>query len=152
VRVVAARHPEAVVLAADTVVAFGDRILGKPADPAEAKKMLQLLSGTTHLVITGVAVQHLERNSFRSIRVMSVVRMRFLTAGEIERYVASNDWQGKAGGYGIQDVDQFPAEHPGTSAFISRMAGSRTNIVGLPMTATKQVLAEAGIRPSAAGK
>jgi len=81
------------------------------------------------------------------MRVMSAVRMRFLSPGEIDRYVASNDWQGKAGGYGIQDVDMFPADHTGQTPFVVRQAGSRTNIVGLPMTVTKQILAEAGINP-----
>jgi septum formation protein len=146
-KVVSARHPDAVILAADTVVAFGDRILGKPKDAADAKTMLQLLSGTTHLVITGIAVMHVEANFSRVTRVMSAVRMRFLSPGEIDRYVASNDWQGKAGGYGIQDVDMFPADHTGQTPFIVRQAGSRTNIVGLPMTVTKQILAEAGIKP-----
>src|SRR5438093_7980704 len=80
-KIVSARHPDAVVLAADTVVAFGDRILGKPKDAADARKMLQLLSGTTHLVITGLAVMHMEANFSRITRGMSAVRMRFLSAG-----------------------------------------------------------------------
>ena len=146
-KVVGARHPDAVVLAADTVVAFGEKMLGKPNDPEDAKKMLQLLSGTTHLVITGVAVMHLEQNFSRVTRVMSAGTMRTLSAGEIDRYVASNDWRGTAGGYGIQDADLCPADHPRSGPFITRHAGSRTNIVGLPMTVTKQLLSEAGIKP-----
>jgi septum formation protein len=146
-KVVAARHPDDVVLAADTVVTFGEKLLGKPKDAAEAKRMLQLLSGTTHLVITGVAVMHPAKQFTRITRVMSAVRMRMLSAAEIDRYVASNEWQGKAGGYGIQDVDQFPADHPASTPFITRQAGSKTNIVGLPMTVTKQLLSEAGIKP-----
>lgn len=146
-KTVAARHPDDVVLAADTVVAFGEKLLGKPKDAADARAMLQLLAGTTHLVITGVAVMHLAKNFTRITRVMSAVRMRFLTPGDIDRYIASNDWQGKAGGYGIQDADVSPSDNPNSSAFISRYAGSKTNIVGLPMTVTKQMLAEAGIKP-----
>jgi septum formation protein len=146
-KVVAARHPDAVVLAADTVVTFGEKLLNKPKDPADAKMMLQLLSGTTHLVITGVAVLHLENNFSRITRVMSAVTMRALSASEIERYVASNDWQGKAGGYGIQDADLFPADHPSAPPFIVKHAGSKTNIVGLPMSVTRQLLSEAGIKP-----
>ena len=64
--------------------------------------------------------------------------MRSLLASEIDRYVASNEWQGKAGGYGIQDAELFPSDLPRSPPFITRHAGSRSNIVGLPMTATKQ--------------
>jgi septum formation protein len=137
-RAVATQQPDCVVLAADTVVAFGDMILGKPRHADHARQMLRLLSGTTHVVITGVCVMHLERNISTSMRVMSAVHMRAMTDAEIERYVASNQWQGKAGGYGIQDDDPF----------VTRMAGCHTNIVGLPMTTTRRMLAEAGIEPT----
>ena len=146
-KVIAARHPDKVVLGADTVVAFGDKILGKPADEKDAREMLKLLSGTTHLVITGVCVIHLEEGFQRLARVMSAVRMRLLSSREIDRYVESGEWLGKAGGYGIQDADKFPSEASNAAAFVTRQAGSRSNIVGLPMTLTKQLLAEAGIRP-----
>lgn len=137
-KAVAARHVEQVVLAADTVVAFGDMLIGKPIDAAHAKQILTLLSGTTHLVITGIAVANLLQGFFKSLRVMSAVRMRDLTPGEIDRYVAGNDWHGKAGGYGIQDNDPF----------VTKLSGSKSNIVGLPMTATRALLAEAGITPA----
>jgi len=136
-RAVAARHPEDVVLAADTVVAFGDSMLGKPADAKHARRMIELLSGTTHMVITGVSVMQQSTKFQKSLRVMSAVRMRILSSTEIDQYVAGNDWQGKAGGYGIQDKDTF----------VIRQAGSKTNVVGLPMSATRQLLAEAGINP-----
>lgn len=126
-----------VVLAADTVVAFGDRPLGKPADPDDARRMLQLLSGTTHIVITGVAVVRPSTGHSARGRVMSAVKMRPLTADEISRYVAGNDWQGKAGGYGIQDRDPF----------VTRVAGCHTNIVGLPVPETCRMLSQAGIVP-----
>jgi septum formation protein len=132
---VAARFPDDVVLAADTVVAFGDRPLGKPVDAADARRTLELLSGTTHIVITGVAVVRRAANHSAAARVMSGVRMRTLWPEEISRYVASNDWQGKAGGYGIQDNDPF----------VTRIAGCHTNIVGLPMPETRRLLAAAGI-------
>jgi septum formation protein len=109
--------------------------------------MLQLLSATTHLVITGVCVIHQTASFHRLARVMSAVRMRVLTTSEIDRYVASGDWQGKAGGYGIQDADLFPADHPTSPPFITSHAGSRSNIVGLPMRLTRQLLSEAGIQP-----
>lgn len=134
---VAERHPDDVVLGADTVVAFGDTILGKPADADDARRMLALLGGTTHLVITGVALVRRATSFLRQSRVMSAVHMRPLSNDEIDRYVASGDWQGKAGGYGIQDDDPF----------VTRMGGCLTNIVGLPMTTTKELLEEAGIAP-----
>ena len=74
--------------------------------------MLGFLAGTTHLVITGVAVKHIEANFARLTRVMSAVRMRLLSAREIDRYIESGDWEGKAGGYGIQDADLFPSDVP----------------------------------------
>jgi len=131
------RFADRVVLAADTVVAFGDRMLGKPKDAADARNMLRLLAGTTHVVITGVAVIHMLANFDKSGRVLSAVHMRPLTDGEINTYVASNDWQGKAGGYGIQDKDPF----------VRKVGGEWSNIVGLPMKLTSRLLAEAGIRP-----
>jgi septum formation protein len=137
-KVVAERHPNDVVLAADTVVAFGDQSLGKPDDEGHARKMLNLLSGTTHLVITGVSVMRLATRFARTTRVMSAVKMRIMTPAEIDRYVAGGDWKGKAGGYGIQDNDPF----------VVRQAGSHTNIVGLPMTTARQLLHEAGIMPN----
>jgi septum formation protein len=129
------RDPDDVVLAADTIVALGDQIVGKPEDAFAARKMLRLLSGTTHIVISGVAVVRHAANFEQEQRVMSAVRMRLLTEGDITRYVESGLWQGKAGGYGIQDRDPF----------VTRMRGCHTNIVGLPMTTTKTMLAAAGI-------
>ena len=139
-RAVAAQHPDCVILAADTVVSFGDVPLGKPADEEDARRMLALLSGTTHLVITGVTVVHTAEAFFKTVRTMSAVRMRFLTPTEMDHYIASGDWIGKAGGYGIQDKDPF----------VTRIAGSHTNIVGLPMGVAKRLLAEAGIKPERA--
>jgi len=135
----AEKHPDVVVLGADTVVAFGEQPLGKPADEAAAIKMLELLSGTTHIVITGVTVEHRSASFSQSARVMSAVRMRLLTANEIKRYVESGDWKGKAGGYGIQDERKDP--------FVTRMSGSHTNIVGLPMKKTMEVLKAGGVEP-----
>lgn len=134
---IALRYPEHVVLAADTVVAFGDTILNKPRDAADARRMLRLLAGTTHVVITGVAVVHRLANFERSARVMSAVHMRPLTEAEIRAYIESGAWQGKAGGYGIQDRDPF----------VRKVGGDYANIVGLPVKLVTKVLAEAGIRP-----
>jgi septum formation protein len=134
-RVVADRFPQAVVLAADTVVALGNRLLGKPADAADARAMLGLLSGTTQQVCTGVAV--FSGASIHQKTVSSTVAMRRLSDQEIDAYVAGGQWQGKAGGYGIQDDDPF----------VTRMEGSLTNIVGLPMDETRLLLARAGVHP-----
>lgn len=134
---VGSKFPDAVVLGADTVVAFGDTVLGKPKNPADAKRMLELLSGTTHVVITGVTVVCVGRGFARSTRAMSAVRMKTLSAKEIEKYVASHEWEGKAGGYGIQDPDPF----------VTRVSGSHSNIVGLPMKPVKEILGAAGVAP-----
>jgi septum formation protein len=134
---IARKRPADVVLAADTIVAFGDRILGKPRDAAHATEMLRLLSGTTHVVITGVCVTRRVANTSDERRVMAAVRMRSLKDAEIEQYVASGDWSGKAGGYGIQDNDPF----------VTRISGCHTAIVGLPMKTTRIMLAAAGIEP-----
>jgi septum formation protein len=137
---IAAERPDDVVLAADTVVAFGDMPLGKPADAGQARRMLELLAGTTHIVITGVAVVHRGEGFFAARRVLSAVHMKPLTAAQIDQYIAGGNWRGKAGGYGIQDPDPF----------VQRLAGCQTNIVGLPMTTTRQMLAAAGIGPDRA--
>jgi septum formation protein len=132
---IADRHRDDVVLGADTVVALGSELLGKPSDPAHAQRMLRTLSGTTHDVITGVAVLHRAAGFHQAAQVFSRVQMRALSEREISDYVASNEWQGKAGGYGIQDADPF----------VTRISGDLTNIVGLPMEKTMELLAQAGI-------
>lgn len=123
------------MLAADTIVALGGTILGKASDAVDARRILSQLSGTTHLVITGVAVIR-SRSSLSLIeQVISTVEMKLLTSEEIDSYIATGQWRGKAGAYGIQDSDPF----------VRRMAGCLTNIVGLPITTTRKLLAEAGI-------
>jgi septum formation protein len=134
-RAVAAKHPGAVVLSADTVVALGAQLLGKPTDAADARRMLKLLSGTTQVVSTGVVVIAHGHENARV--VSSTVSMRQLTDAEVNAYVASKRWEGKAGGYGIQDDDPF----------VTRTDGSHTNIVGLPMETTTEMLADVGVHP-----
>ena len=99
--------------------------------------MLAFLSRTTHIVITGVCVIRKNGDMVQATRIMSGVRMASLTPEQIYAYVASGDWQGKAGGYGIQDNDPF----------VTRTSGSHTNIVGLPMEVVGRHLAAAGIYP-----
>ena len=126
------------VLAADTVVAFAQHVLGKPKDAADARRMLRLLSGSVHEVITGVAVTCADADFSRHTRVLSAVHMRPLSDDEIAGYVATRQWEGKAGGYGIQDPDPF----------VTRTSGCHTNIVGLPMHTVAALLAEAGVAPA----
>jgi septum formation protein len=141
--VVVRRHACAVVLAADTVVSAKGQILGKPSDANDARRMLSQLAGTTHQVITAVAVRCDEPTTLRrDVCVVSAVQMRPLSTQEIDDYIASDGWRGKAGGYGIQDRDPF----------VTRLSGSLTNIVGLPMEATAELLSAAGIVPSKVAK
>jgi septum formation protein len=133
---VASRSPGAYVLAADTVVAVGRRILGKPSDIAEARSFLQLLSGRRHQVIGGVAVVDPE-GRVRSRTITSVVRFRRLSEPDIASYVAGNEWRDKAGGYAIQGH---------AAVFVAFISGSYSNIVGLPLFETARLLAGAGFR------
>lgn len=123
------------ILAADTVVAAGRRILGKPADAGEARAFLRLLSGRRHRVMTSVTLHHDGRARDRLVE--TVVRFRPLTSAEINAYVAGGDWRGKAGGYGIQG----PA-----AAFVPWLQGSFTAVVGLPLAETATLLASVGLR------
>jgi septum formation protein len=132
---VAARSPDAVVLAADTVVAVGRRLLEKPADAAEAEKFLRLLSGRNHRVFTGVAVAVGEKVTHRVVDTR--VAIKRLSDAEIADYVAGGDWRGKAGGYGIQG----PA-----AAFVLKIIGSHPAVMGLPLPETVNLLAGAGWR------
>ncbi|MDW4499134.1 Maf family protein [Sulfitobacter sp. D35] len=122
-----------IVLCADTTVALGRRILGKPADADEARAFLRLMSGRRHRVITAVAVKRGAQVWERD--VVSTVRMKRITEEELSAYIASGDWQGKAGAYGIQG----PA-----GAFIPWISGSFTAIVGLPLAETAAILQSAG--------
>ena len=123
------------LLSADTTVALGDRILGKPADAAEAREMLAALSGQTHEVLTAVVV--LDGHDIRQALSTSRVRFMPLDAATIERYVASGEPFDKAGGYGIQG-------HAGV--FVAEMQGSFTGIMGLPVHETACLLEQSGYR------
>ncbi|GAA6189560.1 nucleoside triphosphate pyrophosphatase [Litorivita sp. NS0012-18] len=122
-----------IVLSADTTVALGRRILGKPADAGEAAEFLLALSGRRHRVITAVAVRRGDKIWERD--VVTTVQMKRLSDVELNAYLASNDWQGKAGGYGIQG----PA-----GALIPWINGSFTAVVGLPLAETATLLTAAG--------
>jgi septum formation protein len=124
------------VLCADTTVALGRRIMGKPADAGEAAEFLLALSGRRHRVITAVALRVGERIWEKD--VVSQVRMKRLSDDELNGYLATDDWKGKAGGYAIQG----PA-----GAFIPWISGSFTGIVGLPLAETANLLQAAGHSP-----
>ena len=122
-----------IVLCADTTVALGRRILGKPADAGEAAAFLTSLGGRRHEVITAVAVRRGARLWARE--VVSVVKFKRLSDIELNGYLASGEWQGKAGAYGIQGL---------AGAFVPWMQGSFTGVVGLPVAETAQLLQSAG--------
>ncbi|OSP54066.1 nucleoside triphosphate pyrophosphatase [Pseudoruegeria sp. SK021] len=132
VQAIAAADNE-IVLCADTTVALGRRIMGKPRDAGEAAEFLLALSGRRHRVFTAVAVRCGDRIWERCVE--SRVKMKPLSDAELNAYLASNDWRGKAGGYGIQG----PA-----GAFIPWIAGSFSAIVGLPLPETAALLQAAG--------
>jgi septum formation protein len=135
-RAVHALRPDAHVLSADTVVAVGRRLLEKAGDEAEARRFLQLLSGRAHRVLTGVAVIAPDG---RTASRLSETRLQFkrLTDGEIDAYVQSGEWRGKAGGYGIQGR---------AGAFVRGLNGSYTGVVGLPLYETVNLLNGLGWR------
>ena len=122
------------VLGADTVVAVGDRLLGKPKDDVHARALLGALSGTTHRVVTGVALK--TPAGIRTRSVETQVTMRTLTDEEIAAYVSSGEAMGKAGAYAIQETaDQF----------VVRLEGPYDNVVGLPVAAVRELMGEAGL-------
>ncbi len=126
--------PGEVVLSADTTVAVGRRILGKPADRAEAEAFLRLMSGRRHRVVTAVAMRTADKLWERDVE--TALKMKRLSDAEIAAYLDTNDWQGKAGGYGIQG----PA-----AAFIPWLQGSYSAVVGLPLAETAGLLRHVGV-------
>ena len=125
-----------VVLAADTIVALGRRILGKPDDEKMAEKYLRMLSGRRHKVITAIIVGDNELRRRRD--VVSTVKFKRLSDAEIQEYIESGEWRGKAGAYGIQGLAE---------AYIPWISGSFSGIAGLPLAEAAVLLRTAGIRP-----
>jgi septum formation protein len=118
--------PEALVIAADTIVVLGDEIMQKPESPDHARHMLEKLSGAEHTVLTGICIQRLPQNDSWVHAAKTTVRFRELSGDVIERYVASGSPLDKAGAYGIQDHSpEFP--------LIQSIDGSYWNVVGLPL-------------------
>lgn len=127
--------PSMPLLGADTIVVFNGTIFGKPSDPADARRMLKLLSGTQHEVLTAVAVT----DGARMLHDTSISRVRFrdITDAEIAAYIASNEPMGKAGAYAVQGMG---------AVFIERLEGSYSGVMGLPIFETSMLLSQFGIK------
>ena len=125
---VAKLHPQHLIIGADTLVVLKNKIIGKPNNPENARQILRQLSGQEHKVITGLALVHLKNFSAASV---SHVRIKKLTASEIDSYVESGEPMGKAGAYAIQGKGSF---------LVEGYDGSYTNIVGLPIELLKNLL------------
>lgn len=130
----APRHRNALVLAADTVVACGKRVLPKPADKAEARTCLDLLSGRRHTVLSGVAL-HLPGGETRVRVAATKVTFKRLAKVEVRHYLETGEWDGKAGGYAIQGL---------AGAWVRTLNGSYSGVVGLPLHETANLLTGAG--------
>jgi septum formation protein len=130
----AARDDAAFVLAGDTVVALGRRILPKAEDEATARRCLELLSGRRHRVLSAVALRTPE-GDIREKLSETIVLFKRLSAAEIAAYLAGGEWHGKAGGYAIQGAAE---------GLISRISGSHSGVVGLPLFETRALLKSAG--------
>jgi len=134
-KAIAAGHPDAWILSGDTVVALGRRILPKAEQPAEARRCLELLSGRRHQVLSAVTLRAPD-GSVRHRLSESIVRFKPLSATEIDTYLTSDEWQGKAGGYAIQGQAE---------ALIGWMSGSHSGVMGLPLYETRALLVGAGL-------
>jgi septum formation protein len=131
-RSVADAHPDALVLGADTIVALGLKVYGKPVDADDARRMLGDLSGTRQCVITGVTLLAPAGGRLIASDVTHVT-MRPITKQEIEDYIASGEWIGKAGAYAIQET---------ADRFVEKLEGSFSNVVGLPMDMVEKMICE----------
>ena len=131
---VAAKYPDALVLAADTVVSVGRRVLPKVEDEATLRACMKLLSGRRHRVMTGVALAA-PRQPVRTRLVETMIAMKPLSQDEIDYYAAHGEWRGKAGGYALQGYGEVYVRH---------IAGSYSNVVGLPLAETRVLLKAAG--------
>jgi septum formation protein len=131
---VAASHPDALVLAADTVVAVGRKILPKVEDEETLRACMTLLSGRRHRVLTGVALAS-PGGAMRTRLVETMIAMKRLSPQEVDHYASHREWRGKAGGYALQGYGEVYVRH---------IAGSYSNVVGLPLAETRLLLKSAG--------
>lgn len=133
---VAATHPGRAVLGADTVVSLGGQLLGKPSGEAENREFIAMLSGQTHTVITGLCLVT-ATGQIHTSHTETAVTFRCLSPTEVIHYAASGEGLDKAGGYGIQGLGM---------ALVSRIDGDYSNVVGLPLTRTLELLRQGGVR------
>ncbi len=133
---VAKQVDKGIVLGADTIVVCDDEIFGKPADEAHARRMLEHLSGRTHLVITGVALMNAETGEIKSGHEITKVSFAELTKDEIEAYLKTGEHLGKAGAYAIQGK---------AAMFVKSLNGCYSNVVGLPLQRLYRMLTQLGI-------
>jgi septum formation protein len=132
-RFVAKKHPDALVLGADTLVFLNNETMGKPADIAEARRMLTRLQGRTHQVVTGISLIHLRAHRERTFAVSTDVTFRLLTASQIDDYLARVNPLDKAGAYAIQEHGEM---------IVTEISGSYSNVVGLPVERVGEELNE----------
>jgi septum formation protein len=124
------------IVAADTVIVFEEEILGKPEDRDDAKRMIERLQGVEHAVVTGVCVMDADSGEMEVASEITMVRLRPMRAAQVEQFLDTDEWQGKAGGYQIlKSIDQHIAE----------IEGSVTNVIGLPLTTLVDMLSELGV-------
>jgi septum formation protein len=127
------------VLGADTIVVLGGHVIGKPADEADARRILSELSGSVHQVLTGVALIDVAASRRTMAHDVTRLRMRHMTPAEIDAYVASGESMGKAGAYALQETGD---------RYVEQLDGSLTNVVGLPMELVEHMLRDAGYDPN----
>ena len=128
------KHPQSVILTADTVVSVGRRILPKTLDINAAEECLKLISGKRHKVFTSFTV-YAPNNTLKTKTIQSIIKFKRLHADEISFYLASKEWEGKSGGYAIQGI---------AASFINFISGSYSNVVGLPLAELYRVLISIG--------
>ncbi len=133
---VARRYPDRLVLAADTVVDFKGKIIGKPEDAAHAEQITRLLFSAPHKVITGIALVNLAQSLQIVEADTTVVYPKALTEQQIAEHIKKEDWKGKAGAYGIQESGD---------EFVEKIQGSFTNVIGLPMEQIENLLTQLGV-------
>lgn len=135
-RAVAERHPDALVIGADTVVVCGNQVFGKPLAAERAREMLQTLRGASHSILTGFFIVDTKTGREIARSVETKVYFKKISAADIDAYVATGESLGKAGGYAIQG---------GGARFIERLEGDMDNVVGLPLAALLEELAKFGV-------
>lgn len=136
-KAISEKFPQTLVLAGDTIVTVGRKILGKPSSVEEAVRFLKLLSGRRHQVLTAICFVKGDEVNIKLVK--TIVKFKCLTEQEIEFHTQSNEWQDKSGGYMIQGI---------AASFIIRINGSFSNVIGLPLYETANLLKKFGIGPN----